>query len=941
MCKNTMRFQNRILALVLAMITLCTCLPLAVFADEAPIRLFINDVEQTLENPCVIDEGEVYIPLCEVFFKMGIYLNWDENLKCYVGESNNGEVKVTTGLDYVEVDWVYIELPAPVKEINGVCMVPIYAVEDIAGTTPAVYDEAQNAVYITAPLRVSDTDKFDLAKVFDTELRDIPKTDMMDGTDIFSLDGYENDSMACKTVEVENMPFDKALSVEMKSVTPFPTVVYHVQTETIVRGGTFAAGDVGVATFWARATKITDETGSAKFRFCYESNGNWEKATGDVHSVGYEWTRFVLPLYQPFYDMPVNASGIKLGVGGKAQIIEFADIHLYNFGNQVDPSVIKPDTASDEISYTGEEEDALWRKEAWRRIEKYRKNDMVVTVTDEEGNPIEGATVKADLTENEFKYGVAICASEVIGDDTSSATSDNRLARLRQEILDDYANTAVSGNEMKFMTGVDNYRQGAKMVNKYLDSGLNVRGHALHYGTADTTNNVWLTGGEKNAVWSALDDQKFLNKEYTVEEVKDAMYMIMAPKVHMFKGTVYEWDGSNELAFTDLIGGNYGGWETNAYSYRLAKGIDPKVCLNANETGIESANDASNLGVVDQLIEYVEEMRKYRAPIDSLGVQAHASLYNYPQGWWHIFNQLSQHADRVEITEYDFYNTNYSKAPQHLHDTFLALFSCPKASTFIIWGYWDPMHWRRYGPFYDDWFNPKPELAMWDNMIHNEFSTHEAAVTDKDGKAVIRGLRGTYDITVTTPDGVSGTGEFMLTKSDNTERDNWVNVTIKNGETVFDTCNHYETYAGNNSEGKVKFEDWNEARADFLAKYGDKDLIGVFNYCDKNGERLPDIHDGLYNTYWYGGDNDYILCEMIEKAQRGTVSVDFRAPKGEEYNYVIETSADGKSWTKLYEGSSKEKVTVDFEDTMYIRIKSVGNEYMGVSEVNIYAENDK
>ena len=45
------------------------------------------------------------------------------------------------------------------------------------------------------------------------------------------------------------------------------------------------------------------------------------------------------------------------------------------------------------------------------------------------------------------------------------------------------------------------------------------------------------------------------------------------------------------------------------------------------------------------------------------------------------------------------------------------------------------------------------------------------------------------------------------------------------------------------------------------------------------------------NTYWYGGDGDYVEYELVEKADKGNVNVDFRTPNGE---YITT-----KSWCRL------------------------------------------
>ena len=128
-----------------------------------------------------------------------------------------------------------------------------------------------------------------------------------------------------------------------------------------------------------------------------------------------------------------------------------------------------------------------------------------------------------------------------------------------------------------------------------------------------------------------------------------------------------------------------------------------------------------------------------------------------------------------------------------------------------------------------------------------------------------------------------------------------------------------------------------EAYAEYLAKGADK-WIATYTHRDQNGNRVSSTVDGLMNTYWYGGDGDYVEYELVEKADKGNENVDFRTPNGEVYHYKIMVSADGKKWLTIHEGTSSEDVTADFEDAMFIRIQSVGNEYMGISEVNIHAE---
>lgn len=909
---------RKIIALMLALLLINSCIPSFSYAEESDIKLYIDNVEQDLKNPCLIENGTAYIPMEEVFFKMGVYMSWNEKENCWLGTGNNGEIRITVGSMTADVDWVDVELPAPIIEKNGVVMIPVYLVEDALKTDPAVFDEKTRSIYIKFP---NITEKPKTEFKIESIVSDLPKPheDLFTEDKLYNLE-YDNGgtkALDYKVVDVEGMPFSKAAQIEMKPMEDYPKLIYDAQMDTLIDKGTFEAGDVGLATFWARATKITDESGVARMRFCYEQLKYWNKACEGTVSIGKEWEKYYVPLYSGNYTLLKGSSHLCFSVGGKAQIVQVADVHLYTYGKDVDIKTLVPDMGS---YYHGMEENALWRKEAYRRIEKYRKNDMVITVTDENGNPVEGAEVKADMTENEFRYGVAICNNEVLGLDT-----DTTYGRKQVEVLDKYCNTAVSGNEMKEQSSKDDYRTGARMINEYLKRGLQARGHAL----------AW----DLNELQLKFNKDDIIAGTLPYQEMYDWMLNMEKGKLWMFKGTVFQWDGLNEPCDSNKVRTKYG---TQMFSdiFRLAKAVDPKCKLYVNETGMEGYSSRDAVTRVPLLLSIVENMiENERAPIDGLGIQGHCINLHYPQGMYHDIDALSKVVDEVAITEYDFYNTDYTLAPAHMRDTFLTTFSHPKASAFIIWGYYDPMHWRRYGPFYDESWNEKPELKVWDDMVNKEFSTHETAVTDKDGKAVIRGFRGKYEITVE-KDGVSGKNEFMLTNSDNMERDNWVKAVINNGTIEFANPNPYESYSGNNSSGKTQFNSMTEAYADYVAKFGDREQIGIYKHSDNNGNRVPKTTDGLYNTYWYGKDGDYLNYELVDKADRVSVSVDFRAPFGEVYNYKILTSEDGEKWETLYEGKSDEKKTVSFENAMFVRIQSVGNEYMGVSEVNINAEKD-
>ena len=905
-----MKGYSRVLVFCLACMILIFCVPGAVFAENG-IALYIDGILQELKQPCLLDDnGEVYIPMEEVFFKMGVYMKWDERAGCYIGEGNNGEIRITPDSDVAEVDWVPIELPGKVQTVNGVLMIPLYLVEDALRTDPATYDEKQNRIDIKFPdIHYQARRDVDYERI----MASLPEGEVIFGGDDMYNVHYDSSSSYTEyakfnEVKVEGMPFDKALQIETLPLPnrQVPAASYNIQQDVYVYGGDFEAGDVGMMTLWARATKITDESGVAKMRPAYEQVGYWQKATEAEISIGPEWQKYYLPLDSGVYTLKAGESHVTYSVGFKPQVIEVADITIVNYHQDVDFNTFFPDKFK---PYKGMEDDHLWKKHAWKRVEKYRKNDMIVRVCDREGNPIEGAEIKVDMKENEFMMGLAIIFNEILdlGDE------DSKQVQIKKDVLNQF-NTVIDGLEMKFFEGRDSMQRPQRMTQAVFDMGKRSRGHCLS--------------------WGGMDSAKLSNgfDSWSYEDKCDYYRWSQLGEAWMFRDTVVEWDVLNEPHDSADWRNKYG---TGFYSelFQKVKAIDPKAKLLVNETGMEGHPDRNHKMRAPGFLTIVNPMReKERAPIDGIGIQGHCTSYYYPMGFYHEIDTLTQDYDFVTITEYDFYNADMTYAKNHLYDTFLATISHPKTNGFVIWGYQDTNHWRGVGPFYDRQWNKKDTYDTWKYMYNELYQTHENVMTGKDGNATVRGYRGTYDVTVTVG-GISKTVEFMLTDSDDTLRDNYIDVVVDGANITATTPNPYEIYRKRN----LDYANHEAAAADYLAKGADK-WIGIYNHRNAAGERLPMTTDGLQNTYYYVEGDSYAEYELVKKAKTGYVSVDFRAPRGEVYQYEILASKDGKDWTSIYQGSSDQKITADFHDAMFIRIQSKGNEYMGISEVDIHAE---
>ena len=75
----------------------------------------------------------------------------------------------------------------------------------------------------------------------------------------------------------------------------------------------------------------------------------------------------------------------------------------------------------------------------------------------------------------------------------------------------------------------------------------------------------------------------------------------------------------------------------------------------------------------------------------------------------------------------------------------ITAFSHEAVDGFIMWGF------RGQDKYilYDNDYNPRPSLAVWQDLIYNKWWTQEAGTTDANGTFTTRGYYGDYDITVT------------------------------------------------------------------------------------------------------------------------------------------------------------------------------------------------
>ena len=92
------------------------------------------------------------------------------------------------------------------------------------------------------------------------------------------------------------------------------------------------------------------------------------------------------------------------------------------------------------------------------------------------------------------------------------------------------------------------------------------------------------------------------------------------------------------------------------------------------------------------------------------------------------------------------------------------LFSHPQVDSIIMWGFWDPRHWKKNAVMYREDWSEKPAGKAYRDLVEREWRTHVAGATNAEGTYELRGFLGEYDVSVTVG-GRSVTAKAQLAKT--------------------------------------------------------------------------------------------------------------------------------------------------------------------------------
>lgn len=492
--------------------------------------------------------------------------------------------------------------------------------------------------------------------------------------------------------------------------------------------------DLLLLSFWARKLEPVDSSViRAQVVFERDSDPYDKSFTVNFPNDSPDWRFYQLP-FKAHADFGVGQAHLVFHFAYGPQKFEIGGVALGNYTQLASPSQFKI-----EYYYPGRgEANAPWRLAAADRINQFRKGDLTVKVTDREGNPLPGAQVFVQQTNHAFKFGSAVTAQLLAGNGQTEA--DREMYRSR---VSSHFTTTVLENDLKWPFWEDwvvwNRQATMETFTWLKNQNLPVRGHNLIWPSSDNLPNDarGLTGDAlKNRI-----DQHFAD--------------ILNPE--NAGGKCYQWDVVNEpytnhdlqgriaVGSTPQSNGKLGNQEIIRW-FQLAKTLEPQAKLFVNDYNILAAGGA-DVNHQTYLFELTKWMLANDAPVDGVGMQGHFDRITPPALMQTIIERFSGLPVQLAITEFDINMADEALQAEYTRDVMTMIFSQPKFTDFLMWGFWEKSHWLPMAAMYRADWSSKPNALVYNDLLFREWWTNSSGLTDSAGKFATRGFKGSYNVT--------------------------------------------------------------------------------------------------------------------------------------------------------------------------------------------------
>lgn len=454
-----------------------------------------------------------------------------------------------------------------------------------------------------------------------------------------------------------------------------------------------------------------------------------DKSLDATVSVGATPRRYVFP-FTAHRAFAAGGGQVSIRFGGASQEVTLSGVRVVSYGKRVKLA----DLPITRLTYANMEQGAPWRAEALARIERIRKGDLTVRVTDAAGKPVAGAEVKVEMTRHAYQWGTAVPARRLFDESADGVKF--------REVLLSHFNYATLENDLKwgsFRSDPETARRGVAWLR---EKGLAVRGH--------------------NLIWPGWRDQHFFPRDYRDEYLKrkatdpegakawlrELCRTRILDATRAFAGQLRDWDVINETYANHDVQDELGR-EVIVEWFKIAREGDPQATLYLNDYGILEGG-GSDRRHIDFFFDEIKYIQDRGGPIGGVGIQGHwGSNLTDPVVMLQILDRFATLGLPIQITEFDVNIADEETQAAFTRDVLITIFSHPATDAFIMWGFWEKSHWMPKGAMYRGDWSEKPNAKVYREWVLGKWWTRETTRTGEGGEAKVRGFAGEYDVSVT------------------------------------------------------------------------------------------------------------------------------------------------------------------------------------------------
>lgn len=512
-------------------------------------------------------------------------------------------------------------------------------------------------------------------------------------------------------ITFKNNPEGTVPIIEFETLSQ-PKFIYNCATAVPIKKANYKNGRVFLVSFDAKTIKSSLETGEAKLNVLFRQTSDYKDNIVATQSISSNWQTYFIP-FQSTTNLTEKDFKLVFHYGFKPQSFQIKNLKFEFFPEETSISSL-PKTL---ITYKGMEADAKWRKSAEARIEKYRKSDFQIQLSNN-GKPITNKTLSIKLRKHSFLFGVAVDVKQIV----ENPEYYNNFKKA--------FNHVVLANALKIKAW--RWKQKRPTTLKALEmlnnDGYKVKGHVL--------------------IWPGFN---YLTPDFKEQENDpEAIIKLMSEHVNTMldvtKGKVSHWDVVNE-AYTNQDLQRITGSEEIIYNgFRALKQKQPKVGAFTNEYGIISKGglDSKKQQWYYDFVKRIDE--NTNGLIDGIGIQCHiGSDLTPPEKVIRLLNFYASLGKQISISEFTMDIQDLEIREQYTRDFMIAAFSHPNVSEFLFWGFVEDER-KKVDIYKNDWTVGAMGKAYF-SLVDGTWKTNLVGETNELGVITGRGFYGDYEYT--------------------------------------------------------------------------------------------------------------------------------------------------------------------------------------------------